>query len=118
MTILIELKQKLIGRYSRSRGPFRALLQAVITHRVVGRLRRLQRLPQTNVEIDVPLEPSALDVDVMDMEASLVLAFEGCLQRFTGQAHQAPTVLADLADRLETGLAGPELAKRYGLSPG
>ena len=114
--ILIEIKESLGGRFERSRGRFRALLQTVVKRRVADELRR-RRLEAIPPELNEELAaPSAAQLEALDLEGALVRAVEACRDTFTSGPRKDLDVVHVLTDRLVHGLRDVEIARREGVS--
>ncbi len=114
--VLIEMKQKLAPGHDRSRGRFRALLQAVVKRRVVDRLRRARPEHLDHAAADALSAPAEEEVDALDLEGALLEAVAACRDRFTQGRHKDLAVVYALADRLVHGRTNAEIAARDGVS--
>ncbi len=111
-SVLIEIKEQLSGTFDRSRGKFRALLQTVVSRRVVDLMRQTRpaSLPE---ELRAP---SPAELDALDLEAALVAAVSACRDHFSGGRHKDLAVLHALSDRLVHGLTSVQIAHKEGVS--
>ncbi|MCO5167438.1 MAG: hypothetical protein M9894_13915 [Planctomycetes bacterium] len=112
--LLLEVHQTLAARHDPGRGPFRALLQAVVRRRVVDLVRRRSPAPLEDEERLVA--PPEAELDALDVEASLVEAMAACRDRFTQGDDADPDVLYALADRVVHGRSSDEIAAQDGVS--
>jgi len=115
-TILIEMKEKLVERHDRTRGRFRALLQAVVKRRIADALRRRRAEPLDEARADSLAAPDDSAVEALDLETGLVEAVAACRDRFTQGKDADPDVLYALADRIVHGLSNVEIARKDGVS--
>jgi DNA-directed RNA polymerase specialized sigma24 family protein len=113
--ILVEIRTTLAARHDRSRGPFRALLQTVVSRRVADLLRR-RRPEQLDAEVTAAPEPE--EVLELELEAALLAAVAVTRDRFTQGPEKDLAVLYALVDRIVHGLSSAEIAARSGQSPG
>ena len=114
--LLIEVREKVVARHDPARGPFRALLQAVVQRRVVDLVRRRAPPPLEEAAAAALVAPAEDELLALDLETSLVEAMAACRDRFTQGAGSDPDVLYALADRIVHGRSSQEIAARDGVS--
>lgn len=114
--LLLEVHQTLAARHDPGRGPFRALLQAVVRRRVVDLVRRRAAPPLDDAAAETLAAPAAEELEALDVETSLIEAMAACRDRFTQGADADPDVLYALADRIVHGRSNEEIASDAGVS--
>ncbi len=111
--VLLAMRERLVARYDPGAGPFRALLQAAIQHRVIDRLRR--RRPQADDErLALEAAPAPGEVERIDLEARVVGAVRRVHDRHTQGGDLALVYV--LSGALVHGLSNRAIARREGLS--
>lgn len=116
--ILLEIKERLVETYERSRGGFRALLRTVVERRVISYARSKRRTPVAlpeDVAEHLPSE-SLADLDAVDLETSLLGAVSDCHDHFVESGPHELGVVWVLTDRLVHALGNKEIAAKRGFS--
>jgi len=112
--ILLEIKERLVETYERSRGGFRALLRTVVERRVISCARSKRRTPGELPE-DLP-DQSLEDLEAVDLETSLLGAVSDCHDHFVESGPHELGVVWVLTDRLVHSLGNKEIAAKRGFS--
>lgn len=114
--LLVEVQGKLVERHDPGRGPFRALLQAVVQRRVVDLVRRRSPAALEERQAADLAAPPVDELEALDLEAHLIEALAACRDRFTQGKERDPDVLYALADKIVHGLSVAEIALKNAVS--
>ena len=123
--ILLEMKERLVETYERSRGGFRALLRTVVERRVISYARSKRRKPGAFPDDLAPEDlaqeagvggESLADLEAVDLETSLLGAVSDCHDHFVESGPHELGVVWVLTDRLVHALGNKEIAAKRGFS--
>lgn len=118
--ILLEIKERLVETYERSRGGFRTLLRTVVERRVISYARSKRRTPGAlppDLPGDLPDPAESLDdLEAVDFETSLLSSVSECHDHFVESGPHELGVVWVLTDRLVHSLGNKEIAAKRGFS--
>ena len=113
--VLLAMRERIVPRYDADAGPFRAYLTTSIANAVRMHLRR--RRPTQPPDLELPAEPSAREVEALDLEARIVRAVRRVHDRYAHGPTQDLQRVYVLSGLLVSRLTNAEIAAREGLSP-
>ena len=113
--VLLAMRERIVPRYDADAGPFRAYLTTSIANAVRMHLRR--RRPTQPPDLELPAEPSAREVEALDLEARIVRAVRRVHDRYAHGPTQDLQRVYVLSGLLVSRLTNAEIGSRLFLSP-